>query len=57
VFPIACIVALVVYDVLTRKRVHPATLFGIAMFFATGIAAGIVAFSTSLGAEFVEWLR
>jgi hypothetical protein len=57
VFPIACMLALVVYDVVTRKRVHPATLFGIAMFFATAVAVGIVGFSTSLGAEFVEWLR
>jgi len=27
------------------------------MFFATAVEVGIVGFSTSLGAEFVEWLR
>jgi hypothetical protein len=57
VFPLACIVALVVYDVVTRKRVHPATWFGIAMSFGTGVVVGIVGFSTNLGTEFVEWLR
>jgi hypothetical protein len=56
VFTIACIVTLVVYDVVTRKRVHPATLFGIAIPIVP-IAAGIVAFSTNLGTAFVEWLR
>jgi hypothetical protein len=55
VFPLACIVALVVYDVVTRKRVHPATLFGIAMPFVSVVAVVVVL--SGAGAGLVEWLR
>jgi hypothetical protein len=56
VFPFVCIVALVVYDVVTRKRIHPATLFGIAMFFVPGVAVGAL-FLSGAAPAFVEWLR
>jgi hypothetical protein len=52
----APICALVAYDIVTRKRVHPATLFGIAMLLVVIGIAQIVT-STGLGTRFVEWLR
>jgi hypothetical protein len=56
-FMLACIVALGVHDVLTRKRIHPATLVGIVAFFVTWVVLVFVAFGSGLGAAFVEWLR
>jgi hypothetical protein len=56
VFQVACIVALVVCDVVTRKRVHPATWFGIAMYLASAIAV-VAAIVSGLGAAFVDSLR
>jgi hypothetical protein len=49
-FVLACFAALVVYDVATRRRIHPATLFGIAVIFVAGIAAGAVVHLTGLDA-------
>src|SRR5262249_17750957 len=57
VFMLACIVALGVHDVVTRKRIHPATLVGIAVFLVTWVVLRFVAFNSGLGAAFVEWLR
>jgi hypothetical protein len=55
-FTIACFIAVAVYDVVTRKRLHPATLFGIAMYIVAAVAVGYTAFSTNLGTAYVEWL-
>jgi len=56
-FLLACTGALVVYDIVTRKRIHPATLVGIAVFFLSGMVMGFLAVGSGLGAAFVEWLR
>jgi len=57
IFMLACIGALVVYDVTTRKRIHPATLVGIAMFFLNFVVLVSLVFASHVGAAFVEWLR
>jgi hypothetical protein len=57
VFTIACFLAVVVYDVVTRKRVHPATLFAVGLYIGLAVVVGFVAFSTNLGTALVEWLR
>ena len=56
-FMFACIGAVVVYDLVTRKRIHPATVAGIASFFLGIVVVVFVLFGSGLGAAFVEWLR
>jgi hypothetical protein len=55
-FMALCFGALVVYDLVTRKRIHPATLFGLAMNVVTSAAIGVLLLSGAITA-FVEWLR
>jgi hypothetical protein len=49
-FMLACIGALVAYDVATLRRIHRATLYGIAVLFAAGTAVGAVFYFSGLGA-------
>jgi len=57
-FMLACIGALAVYDVVTRKRIHPATVAGIAVFFLGIVFVAVfISFGSGLGAAFVERLR
>jgi hypothetical protein len=49
------LLAVLAHDVVSRRRIHPATLFGAAVGVATSVGGSLIA-TTHLGRAFVRWL-